>query len=296
MADAAKTENEKPVDEFAEGLVDETTQEEDEPLFPDEEETPAPTEETEAVEAKVEKKEEVVEERKPAYLVKAAKSFGISDEKIAKMSAEKLDEFLVLLEDQRQAEAEAKAAKEKAAEPEEEDEDEVLIRELQEELDPKVFKLLEKSFLKTKALEAERKAEKQTAQQRQQQELVTQVDAAFADLDSPLLGGKAVVGALSLDSEEMERRNLIVRAAIEKPIPGKSLGETVKVYAKKILGIAASEQTAASPLEEKKKKWQAAASQSARPTAKVQDAEKGDEAAVKAVGRWMKENGWNDDD
>jgi len=291
----------EPVEnEFTEGLVDETpVAEVEDPEIPEDSWFPAEKEEAAEVVAEKapekkaveEKPADVVAEKKPATLIRTAKSLGLSEAKIASLSQDALDLLCDSLLEQREAEAAAKAK----AEPEAEVEDEELaaLRELKEELDPKVYKLIEAATLRTKAVEAERKAEKQAAEQKRYTEMVNEVDAAFAELDSPLLGGSAVFAQLDQNGEEMERRNLCIRMALEKPIPGLKLGQMVKAYAKKILGVAASEKPAPDPLAEKKAKWRAAGT--TPPATRKETREPGDEAALEAVGKWMKENRINED-
>ena len=228
---------------------------------------------------------------KPVSLVRYARQLGVSEGKINSLSIDALDILCDGLAEQRDAEAAAKAKEPEAVE----DEDEATLKALiEEEFDPRIIGLLEKATKKTKALEAERAVEKKNAEQQRINGMIAEVDAAFADLDSPLLGGKAEGRTFDQATEEMERRNLIVRMALEKPIPGKSLRQSVKAYAKKILGIVASETPAADdPIEKRKTQYRAAAT--SRPTKRTEVEEPGDEAAVKAVGRWMKEAGWNDE-
>lgn len=307
MAEATepeKTEVEAVAEKTEEQVADERLDElvgqmnagtDDEPEDEDDETLDLPLEEKTKPEPEASKKSEAKAETwKPATLVRFAKQLGVSEARIASLSAAELDTLCDSIAEQRETEIAAKAKEDEK--PVEEDEDEVLLRELQEDLDPKVFKLLEKSVKKTKAIEAERAAEKQTAERKRIEGMVAEVDAAFAELDSPLLGGKAEGRTFDQQTEEMERRNLIVRMAMEKPIQGKSLREAVKFYSKKILGIAASEApeaTKTDATEERKRKW--AAASTSPPTKRAEYEEPGDEAAVKAVGKWMKDAGWSND-
>lgn len=239
--------------------------------------------------------EEPKPERKPASVVRMARNLGISQAKIESLSADALDLLCDSLAEKQETDAATAAAKRKAEEAPEVDEDEAILAELKEELDPKVFKLLEKQNKELKAAKAERESTKKAQQQHQQMQFYNAVDGALASLDSPLLGGKAQGHTLKQGSDEMHRRNIVVQFASTLP-QHLSWPDRIKAAAKAILGIVPTEapSPAESALEEKKKKWKAAGTNP--PTARKETGEKGDAAAVKAVGRWMKENGFYDDE
>lgn len=242
-------------------------------------------------EAKVDKPAE--EKWKPSTLVRTAKRLGVSDAKIASLSVDALDLLCDQLLEQQDAEIRSAEEKKKADAEPELDEDEKLLQELAEDLDPKVLKLLESNVKKTKAMEAERKAEKQAAEQRRMQDMVNQVDAAFAEFDNPMLGGTASVAAMQQGTPELDRRNMVVQYTLQNPIPGKTLAESIRINVTKLLGIVRSEKPVADPADDKKKKWAAAGT--SRPTKRAESQEKGDAAAVKAVSRWFKENAIEDE-
>jgi hypothetical protein len=186
----------------------------------------------------------------PASLVRTARNFGITDGKIASTPTDMLDSICDTLMAQweaQQQKQQAAPAPAKVAEVEPTDAE--LLDMTEEELaewDPRVVKMHAKNARATheaekrnKALEAELAQVKKSEQQRAGEAMGRMVDSAFAALNSPLLGGKQPGSKLDSNSDEMERRVVVLDKLNQ--LKQRWTVESIKAMAKKIYGLAEPE-------------------------------------------------------
>lgn len=219
---AAPAEKPKPV-EYSIGDDDDEDDTVDEPIVPEPKEPDEP---------KVYKH--------PSALLRVGRKFGLSDAKMASLDPDSLDAVCEGLMENFDVQQERASRPQPEAEVEETEAALLgLTEEEYEGFDPMGKKALlsiaKANKAKVKALEVELGAVKQAESKRQTQTLAQQVDAGFAALNAPLLGGKATVA--KCDAKAMSRRNAVLTHLRANPIPGVSLAEAVKQTAKELFGL-----------------------------------------------------------
>ncbi len=238
--------------------------------------------------------------RHQASMLRTARNLGIAEDRIGSLSPEQLDVLCDALMEKQEAEA-AEAESKKTA-TEEVDDDAFDLGAFGESLDPDFVALLKKNHdkqvEKRKLIEKTLERVTQAEAKQHQQTVIQQIDAGFAALNSPLLGGNAGREAILQKPQEMKRRMLVISSLQSEPVLVNgnpvAVADAIRIRAKELFGLADNETPVNGNLDEKKKKWAAAGT--SVPTTRAEKLPKGDAAAVKAVGKWLKDNQMEDDD